>query len=230
MLNKQKTILAVDDDLDILRVVDKILKAAGFNVICVQSPEAAREYLASDIPHLIISDLNMEPEDGYSFIQSIRSKPALNEIPILVLSTVNEYNSVKRAIGLGINDYAVKPIVASLLIRKIKKALLNKEFSTWTALPHEQIEINVVIDAKISAIGEAGYTLVGPFKIATSEEVKVSSKALTALKLDQLKHQVSPYVKNSISAGNFANDLTFIGVGESESAKIRLFIRNGLLP
>jgi DNA-binding response OmpR family regulator len=137
---------------------------------------------------------------------------------------------VKRAIGLGINDYVVKPIVASLLIRKIKKALLNKEFTTWTANPDEQIEINVSIDAKISAIGEAGYTLVGPFKIVSSEDVKVNSKVLIAMELDRLQHKVSPFVKNSISAGNFANDLTFIGIGESESAKIRLFIRNGQLP
>jgi PleD family two-component response regulator len=55
MVTKHKTILAVDDDLDILRVVDKILKAAGYNVVCVQSPKAAHDYLAVDIPHLILS-------------------------------------------------------------------------------------------------------------------------------------------------------------------------------
>lgn len=226
-MSKIKTILAVDDDRDILKVVDKILTAAGFKVVSAESPEEARRYLETDIPHLILSDLNMEPEDGYTFISSLRKQTRFTTIPIIVLSAVNEFNAVKRVISLGVSDYAIKPIVATLLVRKVKKALLNLEFTTWKAPEGQEPELKIAFESQMIALGETGYTLAGPFKIAAGEKMKIVSKDFSALGLDKTVQQASPRMRTYLAGGYFSNEVTFIGIGENESSKIRKFVRKG---
>lgn len=227
MNTKQKTILAVDDDRDILVVVEKILKAAGFNVILAQSPMEARKYLDTDIPHLILSDLNMEPEDGYSFINSLRKQSKFQSTPIIVLSAVNEFNAVKRVIGLGVTDYVVKPIVASLLIRKIKKAMFNLEFTSWVPEAGQEPSVSLSLEAKIIAMGETGYKLAGPFKLESGERVKLSCNEFSAMGMENSHQQVTPKMKTYLSGGFFSNEVTFIGIGEGEASRIRTYLRKG---
>lgn len=109
-MSKIKTILAVDDDGDILKILQRILVGAGFDVMLAQSPEEARKILSERIPHLILTDLNMAPESGQSFISGIRKQKKYDDIPIIVLSAVNEFNSVKSVLGLGVADYVIKPL------------------------------------------------------------------------------------------------------------------------
>ena len=107
-MSKTKIILAVDDDGDILKILERIVTAAGFEIMLAESPGEARKLMEVKIPHLILTDLNMEPEDGQSFIASIRKQRKYDDIPIIVLSAVNKFNSVKKVMGLGIADYAIK--------------------------------------------------------------------------------------------------------------------------
>lgn len=224
MVSRLKTILIVDDDEDILKLVNKILTAAGFNVLMATSPSMGRDIIEKEAPHLILSDLHMEPEDGFQFIQSIRTQKQYSSIPMLVLSSLNDFNSVKKAIALGINDYSIKPLQPSMLIRKIKKALLNKDFVKWDVPAAEQVEFNIEVPATITALGETGYTLQGPFKLAEGKEIQVSSPELTELGLSTFPQRVSSMVKTYQSGGNFNNDVTFIGVNETASSKIRKFV------
>ncbi len=227
MTLKQKTILAVDDDEDILKFLKKILEAAGFTVLTAPSADEGRELLARELPHLIISDLNMEPENGYSFIKSVRKEKLYQHIPIVVLSAVNEFNIVKKVIALGISDYAIKPLQAPLLVGKIKKALFKKEMSTWTPAKGAEPVLTVRLEAEVVELGEAGYRLAGPFKLTPGKKLAVDAEEFRKLGLGDLIHQSSNLLKSSLRGGVFSNDVTFMAVNEAVASRIRQFVKKG---
>lgn len=219
---KQKTILVVDDDGDMLKLLNKVLSAAGFHVLLASNPEDGRKILQTEAPHVILSDLHMEPENGFSFIQSIRSQKQFKSIPILVLSALNDFSSVKKAIALGVSDYVIKPLQAPMLLRKLRKALLNKDFVRWDVPEGEEPVIEIAFEANVSAIGETGCHLKGPFKITSGKEVKIESPDFAAMDLDKVHHRASNFLK-IYQAGGFVNDITFVGINENIASKVRQF-------
>lgn len=219
---KQKTILVVDDDGDMLKLLNKVLSAAGFKVFLASNPEDGRKFLKSEVPHVILSDLHMEPENGFSFIQSIRAQKQFHNIPILVLSALNDFVSVKKAIALGVNDYVIKPLQAPMLLRKLRKALLNQDFLNWDIPAGEEPVIEIAFEAQVSSIGETGCHLKGPFKITSGKEIKIESPEFASMDLDKVHHRASNFLK-VYQAGGFINDITFVGINENVASKVRQF-------
>lgn len=213
----------MDDDEDILKIVNKILTSAGFQVFLAKSAEEARASLEVSPPHLIISDLRMEPEDGYSFISKVKDNKNLHHIPIIVLSAVNDFNSVKKVIGLGINDYVIKPLQAPVLLRKIRKALHNVEFATWVPEPHEAEELVVKLPAEIIEMGEIGFRISGPFKLPPENEIHIQSKETDEFGMGKMVLKTSEILAQS-TQGNFVCDIGMVGVSEESSSKIRQFV------
>ena len=221
---KQKTVLIVDDDQDILKLLVKILSAAGFYVVTANNPDEARQALAENPPHAIISDIHMEPEDGFSFIESIKINKQHSNIPILVLSALNDFESVKKSISLGVNDYVIKPLQPLMLIRKLRKVLHNQDFMKWEAPYGLEPVLNATIPTKVVSIGETGYGLVGPFKLASNKDVKIEIPEFKEMIIDHCHQRTSTIVRPYHTPGLFMNDVTFVGIGENETSKIRQFI------
>lgn len=222
---KNKTILAVDDDGDILKILERIVKGGGFEILLAQSPEEARKILAEKIPHLILTDLNMEPESGQSFIGSIRKERKYDYIPIIVLSAVNEFNSVKKVLGLGVTDYVIKPLNPSMLLRKIKKALLHQDFVHWDVPETVTKKLTVRLPANITSIGESRFQVTGPFKLASSAKIKINSEEMARNGISPGQHEVSGRMKIYVGGGSFSNDLNFTELSKIEADKIREFIK-----
>lgn len=219
---KQKTILVVDDDEDMLKLLNKVLGAAGFKVLTADNAADGRKILEAEVPHVVLSDLHMEPENGFSFIQSIRAQKQFSSIPILVLSALNDFQSVKKAIALGVNDYVIKPLQAPMLLRKLRKALLNKDFVKWEVPLGEEPIVEISFDAQVSSIGEAGCHLKGPFKITSGKEIKILCPEFITLELDRTHHRASNFLK-VYQSGGFVNDITFVGISENTASKVRQF-------
>ena len=223
MTIKQKMVLIVDDDEDIRKLLNKILTTAGFVVLQAANPEEARLILADNPPHLIISDLHMEPEDGFSFIRSVKMNKQYAHLPLLVLSALNDFSSVKKAIALGVTDYVIKPVQAPMLLRKLRKALLNKDFIKWSAPVGLEPKMNGEFPATAVAIGETGYSLAAHFKLSPNKELKPSIQGLTEMGVDDITQRSSSIVR-SYSGGLFLNDVTLVGISEQQAFKIRQYV------
>lgn len=121
----RKRILAVDDAVIILRRITDALEEY-YDVITVSSGARALKYLEKEKPDLILLDIRMMPKDGFETLKEIRAMEDRADIPVIMLTGVEDKEYVMEGIKLGICDYVLKPFFSDDLLDRIKRAL---EFS-----------------------------------------------------------------------------------------------------
>ncbi|MBQ7924709.1 MAG: response regulator [Lachnospiraceae bacterium] len=126
-------ILVIDDDDMNLFVAKKIL-SQKFQVTGKNSGRAAFEYLEAESVDLILLDIRMPEMDGFTFLELIREKPQLKDIPIICLTADNEHTTEIKCFQLGAVDFITKPFVAEIMLQRINRTLelsrLQKELQT----------------------------------------------------------------------------------------------------
>lgn len=118
----RKRILAVDDAATILlRITDTLEKY--YDVVTVNSGARALRFLEKEKPDLILLDIRMTPKDGFETLREIRSIEDRADIPVIMLTGVEDKKSVMEGIELGICDYVLKPFGPEDLLERIQRAL-----------------------------------------------------------------------------------------------------------
>lgn len=114
-------VLVVDDDDDTRDLLDTILTNAGASVVCANSVSQAFELLVSARPQVIISDIDMPEENGYSFLGNLRS--VLDEdggkTPAIALTGHTRPEDRARALASGFNLHMAKPATRDALLRAV---------------------------------------------------------------------------------------------------------------
>jgi DNA-binding response OmpR family regulator len=119
--NHRSRVLVVDDDPSILRLVSDKLEYAGFEVLTAGSGEAALAMIESrGLPHLAIVDINMPGIDGFEFCSRVLR---FSDLPIIILTAVDEEETVIRAIELFAEDYVTKPFSPRELVARVSRVL-----------------------------------------------------------------------------------------------------------
>ncbi len=114
-----KTVLTIDDSRTMRDMLRLALSGAGFSVVQAVDGQDGLKVLPQQPVDVIITDINMPKLDGYGVIRAVRSDPAYNETPILVLSTEAEQGSKDIASEAGANGWIVKPFDPDGLITLI---------------------------------------------------------------------------------------------------------------
>ena len=118
----KKRILAVDDAAIILsRISDTLGKY--YDVITVHSGVRALRYLEKEKPDLILLDIRMTPKDGLETLRDIRAMENRSDVPVIMLTGMEDKNSVLESSKLGICDYILKPFLAGDLLSRIRRVL-----------------------------------------------------------------------------------------------------------
>jgi len=119
---KQK-ILAVDDEIDILKLLQYNLSNAGFDFISAEDGPEAIELATMALPDLIILDLMLPNMDGMEVLKVLKSNPDTRRIPVMMLTAKCE--EIDRILGLelGADDYVVKPFSPRELVLRVKTIL-----------------------------------------------------------------------------------------------------------
>jgi len=119
------SILAVDDDPDVLGTLERVLKRERFDVQLVNSGPKALSALENGIPDLMILDIIMPEMDGIEVCEIIRADHRFTTLPILFLTAKGTTDDVVEGLDAGADDYIVKPFELSELRARIK-ALLRR--------------------------------------------------------------------------------------------------------
>lgn len=117
------TILVVEDDEKLNRIVCARLSGAGYNPISCSDPCEAFDAMASAVVDLVISDIMMPRMDGFEFAELVRRQN--DSVPILFMSARDDLSAKQRGFRLGIDDYMVKPIDLDELLMRVG-ALLRR--------------------------------------------------------------------------------------------------------
>jgi len=140
MNNQQQsrhTILVVDDDPDILKLMTMRLRAAGYDVIAVSNGEAALAHIALNSPDLVITDLRMPGMDGLTLFSAIRnSKPLL---PVIIVTAHGSQAEALNAIQRGVFDFLSKPFDNKYLLQQIESALRRFPKPVFDQMPARQL-------------------------------------------------------------------------------------------
>lgn len=119
---KSRKILVVDDNAYTLRIVSHTLQQAGYNVSTVASgEEALRNIVEQGLPHLAIVDLHMPP--GMSGFEFCRSVHQYSDLPIIMLTAVDDENTVLEGLEKHAEDYIVKPFSPGELVARVRRLL-----------------------------------------------------------------------------------------------------------
>ncbi|MBF0379131.1 MAG: fused response regulator/phosphatase [Desulfamplus sp.] len=103
------TILAVDDHLVNLKLIEKSLSKEGYRVLSASNGPNARKLAVAERPDLILLDIQMPGEDGFQVIQFLKNNPLTSSIPVIFLTGVSEVHSKLKGFDLGAVDYITKP-------------------------------------------------------------------------------------------------------------------------
>ncbi len=151
MENKSK-ILVVDDDFLNRLVLSTNMQEQGYEVDIAENGVQAFELLSKDAFDVVLLDLIMPEMDGFQVLERMKSDPSLREIPVIVISALDEMESILRCIEMGATDYLPKPFDAGLLRARLNASLADKRLRDIQREYMEQV--NCVISA--AAVVEAG--------------------------------------------------------------------------
>jgi len=115
-------ILAVDDELEVLTILQLGLTRAGYEVITADNAASALQRVAQEKPCLAVVDVMMPEMDGYELVQHIRQRSTM---PILMLAAKGSVAGEVASLELGADDYITKPFNMENLVAHIK-ALLRR--------------------------------------------------------------------------------------------------------
>ena len=152
----------VDDDPMNLKLAEKILAENDIQVTKLTSGKELLSFVRENRPDLILLDINMPEMDGFETITRLKAEETeIADIPVVFLTSENDTNTEKKALGLGAKDFIRKPFIPEILSLRVKQIAellrLQKHLSEEVARKtkeNEQLFLNVVsslagaIDAK----------------------------------------------------------------------------------
>lgn len=124
------TILIADDDMYIRDLIRMYLTGSGFQVVCAETGNAALQIARTRPIHLIVLDIMMPDQDGWSVCRDIRNG---SDMPILMVTAKGESEDKLRGFAHGADDYIVKPFDPNELVARIV-SLLRRTYSSLRQL------------------------------------------------------------------------------------------------
>jgi len=120
------TILAIDDDVQVIKLYERYLADVGYQVIALTNPHEALKEAQRLKPSAITLDIMMPDFDGWELLEKLKSDPEIGQTPVVICSILDEQ---EKAAQLGASGYLTKPILENDLIEALQKLKMNKNES-----------------------------------------------------------------------------------------------------
>jgi diguanylate cyclase (GGDEF)-like protein len=132
-------VLIVDDDPSIRFLMREALKNGGFEVAEADNGADGLALFRSFRPDVVLLDIQMPHLDGYGTIAEIRQQPAGKMVPIVMVTGIDDPDSIRRAFDEGATDFMVKPINWPLLEHRVRSILAANQASAELQASHQKL-------------------------------------------------------------------------------------------
>jgi two-component system sensor histidine kinase/response regulator len=140
--SSQALILLVDDNRENRDMLSRRLERQGYGVATAEDGRQAMDAVRARMYDLVLLDIMMPEMDGYAVLQQLKADEALRHIPVIMISALDELDSVVRCIEMGAEDYLPKPFDPTLLKARIGASLEKKQSRDRERLLFEQLQQN----------------------------------------------------------------------------------------
>lgn len=220
------TILVIDDDELSRRFARALLKETGYTIVLADHVNTGLARARERLPALILLDLVMDHATGFEFLERRRLVAGLEEVPVIVASSLNDRTSVAKAIALGARDYILKPFDKDTLLSKLNKLVGSPEFHSRTFKEEERPRAQIRLNGTLTHVSEHGVVLEAPTKIGDDAFIKIRSKLLDTLEYGGIAFcGVQSVARAEEGSGIYTTELTAVGLKEETAKQIRKTIR-----
>jgi diguanylate cyclase (GGDEF)-like protein len=143
-----KSILVVDDDRNLRKIIATNLELAGYDVELAANGEEALATLDRFSPDLVILDVMMPAMDGYEVARRIRNHPINARVPIIMLTAKSEVEDKLSGFDAGADDYMTKPFGPQELLARVKAKIRRVEVDSSLS-PLTRLPGNLAIEAEL---------------------------------------------------------------------------------
>lgn len=149
---RKSYVLVVDDNKITTKLMRKYLEASGFEAAEAYDGVECLEKVSQRIPDAIVLDVMMPRMDGYETVKNLRQSDATKNIPVVIVTALNDVPTQIKAIDTGADDFLSKPVEEKLLIAKagvlsklsIQAEKISKLTGIIESIKNNQISINDV--------------------------------------------------------------------------------------
>jgi two-component system OmpR family response regulator len=118
-----RTVLVVDDDTNVRGLIERWLRRIGYQVLTAADAATARAQIRSCAIDLVIMDLSLPDMDGFAFLEQLKSDPATEALPALIVSAYSDVDWQVRSVASGAAGFLGKPFHGRDLIAAVESIL-----------------------------------------------------------------------------------------------------------
>jgi two-component system alkaline phosphatase synthesis response regulator PhoP len=143
---KRQKIVVVEDEPDILEIIEYNLAREGFRVITSRDGAEGLKKIRSELPDLVLLDLMLPGLDGLEICRRLRADEVTRALPVVMVTAKGEEADIVVGLGMGADDYLVKPFSPRELLARIK-AVLRRSQGQAQSGSGERVELpGLVVD------------------------------------------------------------------------------------
>ena len=142
MSSRKVSVLVVDDDPRILRMIQRVLELEGYRVLGASRGDGALDVFAEEAPNLVLLDIILPDIDGLTLCQHIRE---FSRVPIIMVTAKDNDEEKVKGLGAGADDYVTKPFSSRELVARVKAVLRRTKL--WDEQPEPAFSFqDLVVD------------------------------------------------------------------------------------
>jgi putative two-component system response regulator len=203
-IDETEYILAVDDMPANLRILAKTLQLKGYEVLTAEDGAQALRIARSEVPALVLLDINMPGMDGYQVCAEFKKEPKLAAVPVIFISANEDTEDKVKAFEAGGADYITKPFQAAEVTARVSAHMLNHRLQMELDKHVRGLELLVKAQVKEIADSQAA-TIVALAKLSEYRDEDTGDHIL------RIQHYCKALAEELVKEGVFAEiDSVFI--------------------
>jgi len=149
---KKFKILVADDRPDNITLLTRYLEYEGYEHVAARDGLETLDKVRDELPDLVLLDVNMPHKDGFTVLEEIRKDPAVQHIPVIILTAARlDPSDVQSGLNLGADDYVTKPFDRHELMARIRTKLRVKEAEDIIRRRNRELNLLPEIGKELSA-------------------------------------------------------------------------------